>query len=235
MPWHGAAACGDTRRVATTIAATVTIAPRPIAIRRRVARSGSTASAASSSSIDANRLARIDRDRAQRDIADSRGHGRGHGGRRRVLRRHELLRVRPLAGERLVQHDAERELIAARVGAVAVEQLRCHVRGRADHAVDDRQIASRSARADRCSPGGGIVSPRRVAREPEVHHADAAVLADDHVLGLEVAMDELRVVRGGEPCACGEHDVARPRATSGAGLSHARSVMPSTSSIATNT
>jgi len=158
-------------------------------------------------------LRRIDRDRAERYVGDAGRYGRGHDRRQRVPRRHELLRVRPLAGERFEQHDAERELIAARVGAVTVEQLGRHVRRRADHAVDEGEVGrGRHERIVIAGRWDGVAAA--VAREPEIHHPHAAVLADDHVFGLEVAMHELRVMCSGEPGAGGEHDVAHlaPRA-----------------------
>jgi hypothetical protein len=41
------------------------------------------------------------------------------------------------------------------------------------------------------------------AGEPEVGHPDPPVLADQHVLRLEVAVDDACLVRGGEPPAGG--------------------------------
>jgi len=50
-----------------------------------------------------------------------------------------------------------------------------------------------------------------LAREAEVHDADAAVVADQHVVRFEVAVDHAGRVRRGEPFAGGDeraHDVA---------------------------
>jgi hypothetical protein len=41
------------------------------------------------------------------------------------------------------------------------------------------------------------------AGEPEIGHPDPPVLADEHVLRLEVAVDDARPVRGGQPLASG--------------------------------
>jgi hypothetical protein len=38
-----------------------------------------------------------------------------------------------------------------------------------------------------------------LAREPEVEHAHAPIVADDHVVGLEISMNDADGVCGGEP------------------------------------
>ncbi len=54
---------------------------------------------------------------------------------------------------------------------------------------------------------GFLVEPVAAeSREAEIHHARAAVIADDHVLGLEVAMDQADRVRGCEAGTGGLHD-----------------------------
>jgi hypothetical protein len=45
------------------------------------------------------------------------------------------------------------------------------------------------------------VASTGLVHEPEVDDAGATVAPDQHVVGLEVAMDEVRAVRGGEPAA----------------------------------
>ena len=148
-------------------------------------------------------LRRIASNRAKRDLGDARGHVRTCGWDRdgRGLRRNQRLLVRPRAEQRLVQDDAERVLIAAGIGLVAIEQLGRHVRGRADHALDDREIRAARER--------DFVRWRDVAvamaREAEIHHAHPAIGADDHVIRFEIAMDELGRMRGREPGAGREH------------------------------
>ncbi len=107
----------------------------------------------------------------------------------RALEGERALRALPLDG--LEQRDHERVLIGARVEGTRHLLLGSHVRGRAG---DGRQ------------PIGGVVG-----REPEIDDAHPAILADDEVLGLDVAMHEPR------------------------GVAHARTVVPRTSSIARNT
>ena len=68
-----------------------------------------------------------------------------------------VLDERLLARDHLVQHDAEREDVAARVELVAEDLLGGHVRGRAD-----------------AGAGLGEVAEARVARDAEVHHLHAA-------------------------------------------------------------
>ena len=74
-----------------------------------------------------------------------------------------------------------------------------------------------------------------VAREPEVDDARPPVVGDDHVLGLEIAMDEPRRVRRREPApGLEEHleDLAPRRC---AARQPRRDGLPSTNSIATKT
>ena len=106
---------------------------------------------------------------------------------------------RRLAGDELVQHDPERVDVAALVGRIAFDLLRRHVRRRAEH---------------RAARGHARVADR--AREPEVGDADAALLVDEHVLRLEIAVDDALGVRGGEARGRpGGRSRARGRAASG--------------------
>jgi hypothetical protein len=112
-----------------------------------------------------------------------------------------------VAGERrpvipgLVQRDAERELIGARVDRQAEVLLGRHVARRAH---------------DRAGPGQGhvqleVLPPDRAGRadpprlvvdggdQAEVGDPDPAIVADQHVVGLEVAVDQAGVVRGLQP------------------------------------
>jgi hypothetical protein len=77
--------------------------------------------------------------------------------------------------------------------------LRWHVGRRADHRARARDRRLRAV-------AGVAVEDRLVehrAREPEVGDARAAVIADQHVVGLEVAVHDAGGVRGGEPFARG--------------------------------
>ena len=78
-------------------------------------------------------------------------------------------------------------------------------------------------------------STRRVdaAREPEVGDEDAAVARAQHVVRLEVAMDEAGGVRGGEPAPGGDERGDDRVGRAAAARSQSASVSPSTSSIAT--
>src|SRR5262245_55924201 len=89
--------------------------------------------------------------------------------------------------QRFPRDDTERELIAARVDGVAAELLGSHVRRRAE----DRTGLGHRARG---APDRLLVAACANASETKVRHARATVLADQHVLRLEVAMDETRGV-----------------------------------------
>ena len=92
-------------------------------------------------------------------------------------------------------------------------------------------LASASALASR-SP----VRSRGGARQAEVEHAHAAVVADDHVVGLEVAVHQAGAVRRRQPFARGEEHVEDlAAACRGSAFSQLRSVWPSTNSMAMNT
>ncbi len=113
-----------------------------------------------------------------------------------------------LAVERLPERDAEAEQIGALVGGVAAELLERHVGRRAEDRAGGRQ-------RDRWWAGQrGLGHPRgqggfdrRELREPEVGHAHASVVADEDVVGLEVAVDDAGGVGGGEAAAGGAQGV----------------------------
>ena len=83
------------------------------------------------------------------------------------------------AGERLVHHDADDVQVAARVGDLPEEPLGREVCDRADDLArvrDARHLA-------------------RAAREPEVHHLDGAAREHHDVRRLDVAVDDVVLVR----------------------------------------
>ena len=123
---------------------------------------------------------------------------------------------RALAVERLPERNAEAELIARRGDVLATELLRGHVRGRAEDRTGAGERVAELARVP-LNPGlhHGEPGHRQVdvavlgytplfvlARETEVEDPGTAVVADDHVIWLEVAVDEVASVCRGQPGAC---------------------------------
>ena len=109
--------------------------------------------------------------------AQSAPHLRGHAGAQAL--------VGPRAHQRFVERDADAVDVGAGVGRVAAELL-------------GRDVA-RAARGPRARRGR--------QRQPEVGHPHTAVAVDEDVVGLEVAMDEARVVRRLQPAGGGDEDV----------------------------
>ena len=105
---------------------------------------------------------------------------------REVLHRdleRRVARERDLPGEHLVEHDADRVEVGGLVDRRAARLLGREVlRG-----ADDRADLGHLARAG--------------ARDPEVGHLQPALGADEHVVWLDVAVDDPVLVRGRE---CGE-------------------------------
>src|SRR6185436_1288935 len=89
---------------------------------------------------------------------------------------------RLLAGEELVQDDAGREYVAALVDRAAGDLLGRHVRGRADHRSRLRALGLRAVRV-------------LDSRYAEVGELGARLRVEHHVRGLDVAVDDARVVR----------------------------------------
>ena len=106
--------------------------------------------------------------------------GRGHGG---AL---GLALERVLQREALVGHDPEGELVAARVGAglVAADLLGCEVGRRADQV-----LGQADAR---------VLVGARVVGQAEVDQPGRALGVEEHVVGLDVAVQDAPVVAGGE-------------------------------------
>jgi hypothetical protein len=77
--------------------------------------------------------------------------------------------------------------------------LRRHVRRRAEHGADDRVRAVARATRQR------LVGFVEILREPPIDHDGLAVLADEHVRRLQIAMDDLLAVCVRECVEHGEH------------------------------
>jgi hypothetical protein len=113
-------------------------------------------------------------------------------------------RVWTLAVERLVQRHAEGELIGSMIRPATEMLLGCHVGRRAHDRAGLGQV--RAERHSACLDPRGrgvevVVLDLGCPREPEVEHAWAVVVAHEHVVGLEVAVDQLGLVGGSEPAA----------------------------------
>jgi hypothetical protein len=101
-----------------------------------------------------------------------------------VLHRHRdlVLAVEgDVAGEHLEEHDAQRVEVALRIDVLAQRLLGRDVVGRAEHA-----------------PVGGEALLGQRARDPEVGDLGRALLVDEDVLGLDVAVDDAVVVGGAQ-------------------------------------
>jgi len=117
-------------------------------------------------------------------------------------------RQRMHAVQRFVERDAEAELIAARVDVRAQQLLGRHVARRAEHGagrgqIDEQRRAVRARHRSRTTqrvggrrrPAPGIVDPEQRAGEPEIGDTHAAIAADEHVVGFEVAVQQADRVR----------------------------------------
>ena len=101
-----------------------------------------------------------------------------------------LPRKRPLAGEHLVEHHAEGEDVRTGVHRFPLRLLRRHVGGRPEHFAPVGDAGGR----------GAVVVQRGVGepREAEVEDLQRAGVGDEHVLGLQVAVNDALLVRGDE-------------------------------------
>ncbi len=154
----------------------------------------------------------IERGRPQHDALDpcrDLGIGRRRRGNGAAFDQ-RLTIVRSPTVQGLVQRDTERELIDARIGGVPGMDLGRQVGRRAEHRAGHGQALGERALGLDVERARRRVVRRVVAgcvqsREPEVHHAYATVVADQHVVGLEVAMHQPDGVSGGEPGPRGAH------------------------------
>ena len=113
---------------------------------------------------------------------------------------------RALAVERLPKRHAVAVLVRARVGRARVVLLGGHVlQGPHDRPHLRERVRARCRWRARVCARVLVVSGCRGPHEPEVGHPGAPVRADEDVVGLEVAVHELRRVRRGEPLARVEH------------------------------
>jgi hypothetical protein len=153
---------------------------------------------------------------------------------RRAQRRAIVARERPDAVQRLVQRDAEPELIRARidVGRAGV-LLGSHVRRRPEGHPGDRHRAG-GRRLDAVAISGRRRRRRgRDQREPEVADPDGAVAADQEVVGLDVAMHMPAAWAAARPAPTLRNTSTIERQSRARSASQARSDAPSTSSMAT--
>ena len=100
----------------------------------------------------------------------------------------------PLAREHLVEDRAEREDVGPRVGAPSAHLFGRHVPERPE---DDAGLGAGRGRGE--IGGLGALLLMRQLGEAEVEDLDAAVVGDEEVFGLEVAVDDAFQVRGREP------------------------------------
>ena len=94
-----------------------------------------------------------------------------------------LAGVRLASGEQLVEHDACGVHVAARVGHALLDLLRRQVGGGAHECA---------------GAGQALVGLLHRAGQPEVGHLHPAVLGDEDVLGLDVAVHHARLVGGAQ-------------------------------------
>ena len=113
-----------------------------------------------------------------------------------------LPQVGRAAGEDLEEHRAQAPHVGARVEVVAaaLRLLRRHVRGRAHRP----QVAAAGEIGGELHGAAVAIGPAHHPRQPPVHHVGLAVRPEHHVLRLEIAVDDVAVVRGGHGAAGGE-------------------------------
>ncbi|MFO0636622.1 MAG: hypothetical protein U0168_27640 [Nannocystaceae bacterium] len=121
-----------------------------------------------------------------------------------VRQRHDIATLKwPRAPQQLVQRDEERVLIRARVDRRAQVLLGRHVARRAhDRTGAGEPLAQGVGCIDR---GVGRLELALPARQPEVGDLGYALSIEQHVVGLEIAVDDLRLVGRGEALGGGGH------------------------------
>ena len=109
----------------------------------------------------------------------------------RQRRDRRLARERVAARQQLVQHHTEREDVAPVIDRQPAHLLGGHVADRPDHLPCGRwrRFIGR---------GPAVRVPVGESRQAEVEDLDAALVGDEHVLGLDVAVDDALRVGGGE-------------------------------------
>ena len=138
------------------------------------------------------------------------------GGRSRRIA--ELTSARRGAGERarpgrqLVDQDAEREQIAARIDRLAADLLRRHVRHRA-HDLPRAEIGFTVA----AWVSAGSTSERGQLGETEVQHLDAALARHHHVRRFQIAVHHALLVRGDQGVGQRDRQVEHLRQRQSAG------------------
>ena len=133
----------------------------------------------------------------------------GHGGAKLF---EAAAREWTLTIERFPERDAEAEQVRPLVGDLAAELLGRHIGRRSDEGAaggqrDRRLDHRRGGRGRRGLPDGHGRLERRQLRQPEVGDAHAPIVADEHVVGLEVTVDDARRVCSHQPAARRAHDV----------------------------
>ena len=140
--------------------------------------------------------------------------------RRRRRREHALAQLgdggvgvggeRVHAEDRLVERDAKGELIGARVGRQVVQLLGRHVARRAGQRAQHRARRGAAVRRATFRRRRDATGDAADERQPEVAHAHAPIVAEQHVRRLEVAMHQPGVVRRRQP-APGEDEAIEAR------------------------
>ena len=112
----------------------------------------------------------------------------------------DLARERRASGEHHVAHDAERVDVRGGADLAARRLLRRHVARGPEELPVQREL------------GGGLLGFEDAdeAEVEDLRDLGVAVRLEDHVPGLEVAVDELVFVRGAEPLGDRAHDVGGP-------------------------
>ncbi len=137
----------------------------------------------------------LERGEGRRVVAQDRGDHVGAG----------VAAERPLAGEHLEQHRAEREDVGALVGRLAAQLLGRHVA----QGADDRPVLGLDGQG-RGSRSWASRFELMQLGEPEVEDLDRAILGDEDVLRLEIPVDDAAGVGCGQTVGDLDRDLDRP-------------------------